>query len=157
MRSSLSAGKEVRAWLAPRAHTSKSLHAIRPSHYSALPVADASGDLRILCADRYRGSSYGRRRWHRLPCRCVRNAGSSASGGGYGGASGSDAVMVAELERDRHTGFWVARIPVRGCGRDCGAGAVHVRHTLPIPRSATREQAEKAYRLLCGGAWHERR
>ncbi len=72
------------------------------------------------------------------------------------------AVMVAELERDRRTGFWIARVQLPAeRGGATGAGAVYVRHLLPVPQSATREQAETAFRSFLrsarfGGAGHER-
>ena len=46
------------------------------------------------------------------------------------------AVMVAELERDRRTGFWTAYL-------EQGNG-VRVLHPLPVPFTATREQAQAA-------------
>ena len=72
--------------------------------------------------------------------------------------------MVAEVERDPRTGFWTARVQKpneRDGGARTGAGAVYVRHLLPVPQSATREQAEAAFRSLLrsarfGGAGHER-
>ena len=48
--------------------------------------------------------------------------------------------MVAELERDRRTGLWTAYLS-QGDG-------VRVRHPLPVPFTATREQAQDACERL---------
>lgn len=56
--------------------------------------------------------------------------------------------MRAYFDRDAQ-GFWMAYIEEdREIPENCGIGTVRRRQTLPVPQSATREQAEAAFRRL---------